>query len=105
MATAGCPLSCRFCPKRKQRYVVKGHPLALKQPPTVAEIKAACGNVRRYHEVVFVGLGEPTQRLEELLEVARWLKDQGARVRVDSDGLASLAAANRKRRLQPLLVR
>ena len=41
--------------------------------------------------MVFTGLGEPTRRLEVLLAVARRLRAAGvARVRVDTDGLASL---------------
>jgi TatD DNase family protein len=42
-------------------------------------------------EVVFTGLGEPTRRLDVLLEIARRLRAAGARrIRVDTDGLASL---------------
>ena len=42
-------------------------------------------------EVVFTGLGEPTRRLQVLLEITRRLKSSGvARVRVDTDGLATL---------------
>ena len=41
--------------------------------------------------VVFTGLGEPTRRLEVLLDVARRLRAAGAgRIRVDTDGLATL---------------
>jgi len=40
---------------------------------------------------VFTGLGEPTRRLDVVLELARRLRAAGARrVRVDTDGLASL---------------
>jgi TatD family-associated radical SAM protein len=40
--------------------------------------------------VVFCGYGEPTLRLNLLLEVARYIKQQGGRVRVNTDGLANL---------------
>jgi TatD family-associated radical SAM protein len=40
--------------------------------------------------VVFCGFGEPTLRLKVLLEVARWVKSRGGRVRVNTDGLANL---------------
>jgi TatD DNase family protein len=41
--------------------------------------------------VVFTGLGEPTRRLDVLVEIARRLAAAGvARIRVDTDGLASL---------------
>jgi TatD DNase family protein len=42
-------------------------------------------------EVVFTGLGEPTRRLDVLLDVAQRLQRAGVeRIRVDTDGLASL---------------
>ena len=48
------------------------------------------GGPIRYKEIVFCGLGEPTLRLDVLLQVARQLKQQGAKIRLNSDGLASL---------------
>jgi len=49
------------------------------------------GDAGRFDEVVFCGLGEPTLRLYDMLEMAGGLKEQGARrVRVDTDGLANL---------------
>jgi len=88
--TNACTLTCVFCPKRRERFVVKGHPLKLTRPPSVEEIKRACGDLAPYAEVVFVGLGESTLRLAVLKEVAGWLRAQGKRVRVDTDGLATL---------------
>ncbi|MBN2361474.1 MAG: YchF/TatD family DNA exonuclease [Deltaproteobacteria bacterium] len=88
--TNSCTLACTFCVKRHDRYVVKGHPLKLDRPPTLEEIQAACGDLAPYREVVFVGLGEPTLRLDLLKQVARWLKQRGKRVRLDTDGLGSL---------------
>ncbi|HEY6101477.1 MAG TPA: TatD family nuclease-associated radical SAM protein, partial [Anaeromyxobacter sp.] len=42
-------------------------------------------------EVVFTGFGEPTRRLAVVLDLIRRLKARGvARVRIDTDGLASL---------------
>jgi TatD DNase family protein len=51
--------------------------------------------------VVFTGLGEPTRRLDVLLELVRRLKGAGVpRVRVDTDGLATLREG---REVPPLL--
>lgn len=89
--TNACTLACTFCPKQQGRYVVKGHPLHLQRAPSVEEIKQACGeDLSPYDEVVFVGLGESTLRLDVLKEVAAWLKSKGQRVRLDTDGLANL---------------
>ena len=51
---------------------------------------AAIGDPAPYREVVFCGLGEPTLRLALLKRVAGWLKERGARVRLNTDGLANL---------------
>jgi len=88
--TNACTLDCTFCVKQHDRFVVKGHPLKLDRAPSIDAILAACGDVTPYREVVFVGLGEATLRLEVLKQVAAWLKQRGKRVRLDTDGLASL---------------
>jgi TatD family-associated radical SAM protein len=88
--TDRCTLECRFCPKTLGRPEVQGYDLRLTHRPTVEEIIASIGDPRRYAEVVFCGYGEPTLRLRVLLEVARWIKAHGGRVRVNTDGLANL---------------
>ena len=55
----------------------------------MATILAAVGDPAAYREVVFCGLGEPTLRLPELLQVAQALKQAGARIRLNTDGLAN----------------
>ena len=92
--TSACTLACTFCPKiRDGDWVVGGFDLRLARNPAVDEV---WGAIRREglagrSEVVFTGLGEPTRRLDVLLEIARRLVAAGVRrVRVDTDGLASL---------------
>ena len=48
------------------------------------------GDTSGYEEVVFCGFGEPTMRLEVLLDVARELKSRGTRVRLNTNGMANL---------------
>lgn len=88
--TNRCTLRCAFCPKFNGTWEVQGYDLRSQHEPSVEEMLAAVGNPRDYHEVVFCGLGEPTLRLYPLLEVATRLRNQGARVRVNTDGLANL---------------
>jgi len=92
--TSGCTLACTFCPKiRDDDWVVGGVDLKLARPPTADEVWAqvAAAGLGGRPEVVFTGLGEPTRRLEVLLEVTRRLKAAGVRrVRLDTDGLSSL---------------
>ncbi len=87
--TNRCTNSCIFCAKFKD-FVVKGHELRLDHEPSVAEIKRQIGDPSHYDEIVFCGYGEPLLRLEVVKEVSRWLKDQGCKVRVNSDGQANL---------------
>jgi len=88
--TDRCTLECRFCPKTQNRPKVRGYDLTLGERPTVEGVIASVGDPARYAEVVFCGFGEPTLRLKVLLEVARWVKSRGGRVRVNTDGLANL---------------
>ncbi len=92
--TSACTLACTFCPKiRDDDWVVGGFDLKLGRPPSADEVWAAaqqCGVAGR-SEVVFTGLGEPTRRLEVLLDLTRRLRAAGVEhVRVDTDGLACL---------------
>jgi len=88
--TNACTLACRFCPKTQDDYYVKGHYLRLDHQPSYDEVIAAIGDPTIYAEVVFCGYGEPTLRLPLLKRVAKWLKQRGVRVRVNTDGLANL---------------
>lgn len=67
-------------------------PLWLEHEPTFEEVIEEFGrwNVEEYDEVVFCGFGEPTERLELLLEVAAWLKkNYNIKTRVNTNGLAN----------------
>ncbi len=89
--TDRCTLECRFCPKHTaQGPVVHEYDLSLDHRPEVEEIITAIGDPSAYEEIVFCGFGEPTLRLKVLLEVARWIKQHGGKVRINTDGLANL---------------
>ncbi|HUU42959.1 MAG TPA: TatD family nuclease-associated radical SAM protein, partial [Planctomycetota bacterium] len=87
--TNRCSNDCTFC-TRRHSDTVKGHRLVLDREPTAGEIETACGDVSRYDEVVFCGYGEPTERLDVLKELARWVKDRGRPVRVVTNGEGDL---------------
>ncbi|MEJ2454610.1 MAG: TatD family nuclease-associated radical SAM protein [Candidatus Thiodiazotropha sp.] len=88
--TDRCTLECAFCPKTHGDMRVKGYDLTFDHRPTAEEIIASIDDPARYDEVVFCGYGEPTMRLNVLLEVARNIKARGGRVRVNTDGLSNL---------------
>lgn len=88
--TNRCSNNCWFCFRNFKRGV-GGFNLKLEREPTTSEVKAALEAVlalKRWSEVVFCGFGEPTARLSELLEVARWLREHYGSfpVRVDTNG-------------------
>ncbi len=85
-----CSNSCIFC-ARLTDYHYKGFNLSLKEEePNVDAILEAAGDPSRYEEVVFSGFGEPTLRLDILKEVARGLRERGARrVRLVTNGLGN----------------
>ncbi|MEW8587010.1 MAG: TatD family nuclease-associated radical SAM protein, partial [Candidatus Thiodiazotropha sp.] len=88
--TDRCTLECAFCPKTFGDMRVKGYDLTIYHRPTAEEIIDSIDDPARYDEVVFCGYGEPTLRLNLLLQVARYIKQQGGRVRVNTDGLCNL---------------
>ncbi len=88
--TDRCTLECAFCPKNRGSFQVHEYDLALDHRPSAEEIIANIDDPTTYSEVVFCGYGEPTLRLKVLLEVARWIKARGGKVRVNTDGLANL---------------
>ncbi|HHU62728.1 MAG TPA: radical SAM protein [Clostridiales bacterium] len=87
--TNRCTNKCCFC-IRDISDGVGGYNLWLDREPTVKEVIEAIGDPTAYDQVVFCGYGEPMTRLEELLEISKYLKDRGAKVRVNTNGQANL---------------
>ncbi|MCW4008719.1 MAG: TatD family nuclease-associated radical SAM protein [Candidatus Bathyarchaeota archaeon] len=89
--TNRCSNNCWFC-FRNFKQGVGGFNLKLEREPTAAEVKAALESalaLRRWREVVFCGFGEPTARLDVLLEVARWIRERCGgtiTIRVNTNG-------------------
>src|SRR5512140_1933528 len=98
--TIRCNADCVCC-DRKGDAVIKGNNLRLEREPTVDEVIAAIGDPTRYDEIVFCGYGEPTIRLEELKQIARWVKERGGKTRINTDGHGNVI---NKRNIVPELV-
>lgn len=86
--TNACTNNCTFC-IRNEHSGVGGYDLKLSRDPEAAEIIAEFERIPDVKEAVFCGLGEPTMRLDVLLEVARYLKTRGVRVRLNTNGQGS----------------
>jgi TatD DNase family protein len=83
--TNRCTNACSFCVKFHSDYV-KGHNLRLEHEPSLEELKEAINNPQTYGEVVFCGYGEPFMRLDMVKTLARWIKERGGRVRINTNG-------------------
>lgn len=91
--TNQCNCACTFC-LRSMKKMAEESSLWLKQEPTVAEVKAELAKLpwEYVKEIVFCGFGEPTLRLDALLELLAYVKEQHPEIptRVNSNGLADL---------------
>ncbi len=91
--TNRCPCRCEFCIKNFTDSLGSADSLMLDHEPTVEEVKEELRSwdVPSYDEVIFCGYGEPTERLPELLEIARFIKAAyGKPIRINTIGLADL---------------
>ncbi|MEW6410479.1 MAG: YchF/TatD family DNA exonuclease [Nitrospirota bacterium] len=87
--TNRCTNRCTFCVRYYTDFV-KGHHLRLKSEPSVREVIEAIGDPTQYREVVFCGYGEPLIRLDAVKEIARWVKEHGGRIRINTNGQGNL---------------
>jgi TatD family-associated radical SAM protein len=65
----------------------------LEREPTVQEVcdSIDAWDLSKYNEVVFCGYGEPTERLYDLLEVARYIRTKSnIKIRINTNGLSDL---------------
>lgn len=91
--TNKCPCSCIFCLRQTKDEINDSGSLWLEREPTLEEIMKEFDKfeLSKYGEVVFCGFGEPTERLEVLLKVAKYVKESlHMPVRVNSNGLSDL---------------
>ena len=76
--TNRCPCACTFCLRQTMDSVAADDAtLWLEHEPEVEEVIAEFDkfDMSVYDEVVFCGYGEPTERLDVLLYVAKYVKE------------------------------
>jgi len=97
--TNRCSNGCTFCVKNYSSGL-SGYRLWLGREPTVDEVwNRLQGELKDSDsEVVFCGFGEPTIRLDLILELTRRIKKEYPylQVRLDTDGLAQLRNKHRE---------
>jgi len=88
--TNRCNADCVFC-DRKGEAVVKGYNLKMKkseEPPAEVFIDEI-GDPKKYDEIVFCGFGEPTIRWDVVKKIAGYVKENGGKTRLNTDGHGS----------------
>ena len=91
--TNRCPCACTFCLRQTRDEMNHSGSLWLEREPSIEEVKAEFGkyDMSKYNELVFCGFGEPTERLDDLLEVAAFAKENfHIKTRINTNGLGSL---------------
>lgn len=85
--TNRCDSDCVFC-DRKGSAIIKGYNLKMsksEEPPAEKYIQEI-GDPKKYKEIVFCGYGEPTIRWDVVKQVAKYIKDNGGKTRMNTDG-------------------
>ncbi|MBP2652118.1 MAG: radical SAM-superfamily protein [Firmicutes bacterium] len=93
--TNQCTCACTFC-LRNTKESRESNSLWLKREPSAQEVIAefAKYDINNFNEIIFCGFGEPTLRLEALLEIANYLKQRNKNIslRINTNGLCELQA-------------
>ena len=87
--TNKCTNKCGFCVKSRTTYV-KGHNLRLEREPSALQVIKAIKDPKAYKEIVFCGIGEPLLRLDVVKKVSKWIKENGGKVRINTNGQGNL---------------
>ena len=89
--TNRCNADCTFC-KRNTFPFISGFNLGMKksEEPAADEYIKEIGDPKKYEEIVFCGYGEPTIRWEIVKQVAAYVKANGGKTRLNTNGHGNL---------------
>ena len=91
--TNQCPCACVFCIRKETDHEGNSNSLWLDHEPTVDEVKNEFKkfDLEKYDEIVFCGYGEPLVRLNEVIEVSKYIKSiSDIKIRINTNGLSDL---------------
>ena len=91
--TNKCPFACTFCLRQTMDRIGESDRLWLEREPSLQEVCDEFNklNMDEYDEVVFCGFGEPTERFDDLIKVAAFVKEKyGKKIRINTNGVGSL---------------
>lgn len=87
--TNRCMMACPYCIKHKWANDFRGNDLKLDKEPTVQEVIDSIGDPKKYNEIIFCGYGDALVKPDEVVEISKWIKEHGGKVRVNTAGLAN----------------
>ncbi len=91
--TNRCSSACVFCLRQTREEMDGSGSLWLEHEPSYEEVIAEFSrfDMSKYKEVIFCGFGEPTERIDVLLQVAKYVKDNfGSKIRLNTNGQGNL---------------
>lgn len=91
--TNRCSSACTFCLRQTRDHMEDSDSLWLEHEPSVEEVKEAFSHVdvSAFDEIVFCGFGEPTERFDALIEIARFIKENYNKpIRINTNGQGDL---------------
>ena len=101
--TNRCPCACTFC-LRTTKKMAETNSLWLQKEPTIEEVIAEFESIdiSLYDEIIFCGFGEPTERLDAIIEISKYIKKRNSNMptRINTNGLGDLI---NKKEIAPLL--
>lgn len=92
--TNRCTCNCTFCLRNEKETVGESDTLWLEREPSVEEVEKEFEkfSLDDYDEIVFCGFGEPTERFDDLIEIAKFIKQKyGKKIRLNTNGQGSLS--------------
>jgi len=87
--TNRCMMACPYCIKHKWGNQFEGNDLKLEKEPTVQEVIKSIGDPKQYAEIIFCGYGDALVNIETVVEISKWIKENGGKVRINTAGLAN----------------
>ncbi|MPN24779.1 hypothetical protein SDC9_172181 [bioreactor metagenome] len=104
--TNKCPNRCEFCIRNFTDNLGNADNLWLQKEPTVEEVisrlkEEICEKKTNLDEIIFCGYGEPTERLQEIIEISKEIKKFTKKpIRINTNGMSDLI---HKKETAPLL--
>jgi len=89
--TNRCNAHCTFC-RRKDNPILRGYNLGMErsEEPSADVYVKEIGDPKDYKEIVFCGYGEPTIRWDVVKEISKYVKDNGGKTRLNTNGHGSI---------------